>query len=123
MEHNGAGMRGKRTVNTSVLWEKGIGVKTYYYRLKKLHEAAIEAQVPELVQVVVPTVKPLSSGIVIRSDKATIEIPCDAKPETVQGGSIISEVAMIDLSNIKKYYIACGYTDLRRGIDGLAEIV
>lgn len=30
---------------------------------------------------------------------------------------------MIDLSNIKNYYIACGYTDLRRGIDGLAEIV
>lgn len=30
---------------------------------------------------------------------------------------------MIDLSNVKKYYIACGYTDLRRGIDGLAEII
>ena len=30
---------------------------------------------------------------------------------------------MIDLSSIKKYYIACGYTDLRRGIDGLAQIV
>ena len=30
---------------------------------------------------------------------------------------------MIDLSNIKNYYIACGYTDLRRGIDGLIQIV
>ena len=30
---------------------------------------------------------------------------------------------MINLSNIKNYYIACGYTDLRRGIDGLAQIV
>ena len=30
---------------------------------------------------------------------------------------------MIDLSNIKNYYIACGYTDLRRRIDGLAQIV
>lgn len=30
---------------------------------------------------------------------------------------------MIDLSNIKNYYIACGYTDLRRGVDDLAEIV
>ena len=29
---------------------------------------------------------------------------------------------MIDLSNIKNYYIACGYTDLRLGIDGLAQI-
>ena len=30
---------------------------------------------------------------------------------------------MIDLSSIKNYYIACGYTDLRCGIDGLAQIV
>ena len=30
---------------------------------------------------------------------------------------------MIDLARIKRYYIACGYTDLRRGIDGLACIV
>ena len=30
---------------------------------------------------------------------------------------------MIDLSRVEKYYAACGYTDLRRGIDGLAAIV
>lgn len=30
---------------------------------------------------------------------------------------------MIDLSQVQNYYIACGYTDLRRGIDGLAGIV
>ena len=30
---------------------------------------------------------------------------------------------MIDLSKVTNYYIACGYTDLRRGIDGLAGIV
>lgn len=30
---------------------------------------------------------------------------------------------MIELSKVHKYYIACGYTDLRLGIDGLAEIV
>ena len=27
---------------------------------------------------------------------------------------------MIDLSKVRNYYVACGYTDLRRGIDGLA---
>ena len=27
---------------------------------------------------------------------------------------------MIDLSKVRNYYIACGYTDLRYGIDGLA---
>ena len=30
---------------------------------------------------------------------------------------------MIDFSKVQQYYIACGYTDLRRGIDGLAAIV
>ncbi len=30
---------------------------------------------------------------------------------------------MIDFSNVHHYYIACGYTDLRRGIDGLAAMV
>ena len=30
---------------------------------------------------------------------------------------------MIDLSRVTNYYVACGYTDLHRGIDGLAEIV
>jgi transposase len=30
---------------------------------------------------------------------------------------------MIDLSLVRNYYVACGYTDFRRGIDGLASIV
>ena len=30
---------------------------------------------------------------------------------------------MIDLSRVEKYYVAGGYTDMRRGIDGLAAIV
>ena len=30
---------------------------------------------------------------------------------------------MIDLSKVRRYYVACGYTDLRLGIDGLAAIV
>ena len=44
-------------------------------------------------------------------------------PKNCQGSGIFPEAAMIDLSNIKNYYIACGYTDLRRGIDGLAQII
>ena len=30
---------------------------------------------------------------------------------------------MVDLSKVDHYYVACGYTDLRRGIDGLASII
>ena len=29
----------------------------------------------------------------------------------------------MDLSKVRNYYIACGYTDLRLGIDGLAAVV
>jgi transposase len=30
---------------------------------------------------------------------------------------------MIDLAKVRNYYIACGYTDIRLGIDGLAAVV
>ena len=30
---------------------------------------------------------------------------------------------MIDLAKVRNFYIACGYTDLRLGIDGLAAVV
>ena len=30
---------------------------------------------------------------------------------------------MIDLSKVRNYYVACGCTDLRLGIDGLAAVV
>ena len=30
---------------------------------------------------------------------------------------------MIDLGKVRSYYVACGYTDLRCGIDGLTAIV
>ena len=30
---------------------------------------------------------------------------------------------MVDLSKVTNYYVACGYTDQRRGIDGLDSII
>lgn len=30
---------------------------------------------------------------------------------------------MIDLGKVRQYYIACGYTDLRYGIDRLVQVV
>ena len=30
---------------------------------------------------------------------------------------------MLDFSRVKNYYIACGYTDMRRQIDGLVSMV
>ena len=91
--------------------QKGIGVKTYYYRLKKLREAAVELTQPEIVQVEAPEIlyyrlKKLreaaveltqpeivqveapeileQKSIVIQSGNTSIEIPCNANPETVR---------------------------------------
>ena len=62
---------------------KAISPKTYYYRLRKLREAAIEASTPEIVQVDIPELfNP--GGIVIRTNAATIEINGNADPETVR---------------------------------------
>ena len=30
---------------------------------------------------------------------------------------------MLDFSHVQNYYIACGYTDMRKQIDGLAAMV
>ena len=63
--------------------QKGIGVKTYYYRLKKLREAAVELTQSEIVQVEAPEILEQKS-IVIQSGNTSIEIPGNANPETVR---------------------------------------
>ena len=40
-----------------------------------------------------------------------------------RGLAPLYSIAMIDLTKVRSYYIACGYTDLRLGIDGLAAVV
>ena len=84
MEYDGAGTRGQRAFDTRVLRTKRHrGVKTYYYRLKKLREAAVELTQPEIVQVEAPEILEQKS-IVIQSGNASIEIPGNANPETVR---------------------------------------
>ena len=39
------------------------------------------------------------------------------------GAAALPSIPMMDLSKVRNYYIACGYTDLRLGIDGLAAVV
>ena len=76
--------------------QAGIAPKTYYYRLRRLREAAIKrtqlgtvqptTSQPELVQYTPPTGyigDPTSQSIVIRTSSTTVEIPVNTSPEVV----------------------------------------
>ena len=74
----------------------GIATKTYYYRLRRLREAALKCaqsgtvqpttSQPELVQYTPPTgyiCDPAPQNIVIRTSSTTVEIPVNTNPEVV----------------------------------------
>ena len=76
--------------------QAGIATKTYYYRLRRLREAAIKktqmetlqptTSQPELVQYTPPTgyiCDPTTQSIVIRTSSTTVEIPMNTNPEVV----------------------------------------
>lgn len=76
--------------------QAGIAPKTYYYRLRRLREAAIKktqmetlqptTSQPDLVQYTPPTgyiCDPTSQSIVIRTSSTTVEIPVNTNPEVV----------------------------------------
>ncbi|MBQ9248232.1 MAG: hypothetical protein IJ171_06565 [Ruminococcus sp.] len=76
--------------------QAGIAPKTYYYRLRRLREAAIKktqmetlqptTSQPELVQYTLPTgyvAEPTTQSIVIRTSSTTVEIPMNTNPEVV----------------------------------------
>ena len=75
--------------------QAGIAAKTYYYRLRRLREAAIKqtqsraiqpTSHPELVQYAPSTgnfSESASQNIVIRTSDTTLEIPVNADPEVV----------------------------------------
>ena len=76
--------------------QAGIATKTYYYRLRRLREAAIKCAQsgtaqsttpqPELVQYIPPTgyvPDPAPQSIIIKTLSTTVEIPVDTSPEVV----------------------------------------
>ena len=70
--------------------QAGISAKTYYYRLRRLREAAVEqarseAAQPELVQFTPPAEYAVGQAqrIVIKTADTTIEIPVNAQPDVV----------------------------------------
>ena len=70
--------------------QTGIATKTYYYRLRRLREAAVEqarseAAQPELVRFTPPAEYAVGQAqrIVIKTADTTIEIPVNAQPDVV----------------------------------------
>ena len=75
--------------------QAGIATKTYYYRLRRLREAAIKqtqsgviqpSSHPELVQYTPPTgcvTEPMAQYIVITTSDTTLEIPVNTHPDVV----------------------------------------
>ena len=70
--------------------QAGIVAKTYYYRLRRLREAAVEqarseAAQPELVQNTPPAEYAVgqAQSIVIKTADTTIEIPVNTQPDVV----------------------------------------
>ena len=70
--------------------QAGIAAKTYYYRLRRLREAAVEqarseAAQPELVRFTPPAEYAVGQAqrIVIKTADTTIEIPVNTQPDVV----------------------------------------
>ena len=76
--------------------QRGISEKTYYYWLRKLRSQMAD---------------PVPGHRIETSYRCGYECGCRS--------ASVSSVAMIDLGKVRNYYIACSYTDLRLGIDGL----
>ena len=100
--------------------QQGILEKTYYYWLRKLRSEAAEG-IPQIVEVEPPG--NADQGLYSISWSGTDIAGGDRRGSNSGGSAALVTTAMIDLSRVRKYYVACGYTDLRRGIDGLAAIV
>ncbi len=113
--------------------EHGITKANYYYRLRRVRKACLEACNPESAFVELPM--PAAETIPQQIPAGLNQQPFSATPEdwrlkfitTLQ--QISSEIfwrcwlMLNDATGLKKIYLAAGYTDLRRGIDGLATMI
>ena len=112
--------------------EHGITKANYYYRLKRVRKACLEVYNPEpaFVELPQPTEKALPqedsslkpTAILRNSRGLALEIYNPVSKDMLQ---CILEVLSNadDATGLKKIYLAAGYTDLRRGMDGLATII
>ena len=104
---------------------------SYYWRLRKVREAYLETadHTQTFVEVPSSAIQPVNMAAeykivaVIRGrNNLTLEITEQASDSFLK--TLLGCSAMLnDGSGFKKVYLATGFTDLRRGIDGLARII
>ena len=102
--------------------ENGIAVSTYFSWQKKVFQALKEVQEVTFAEVPIMEHSQLSGHIVAAMEVSGVQIQVYEGADEA-GNSPGSKVMLNDFNCSCPVYIACGYTDLRRGIDGLANLV
>ena len=98
--------------------------KTYYYWQRKVFNAITERQKPYFAEIPVERRHNRSEvSVTVRIGDVEADIYTGADHATIEAVFAFIEVMLSDFTGAERIYIACGYTDLRQGIDGLAGIV
>lgn len=114
---------------------QGLTKASYYWRLRKVREALLMAADfgPTFVELKKPVPEPSVTMIsenttpsqvvaILRKDSYSIEITDLASTSFLQ--NLLEACIMLkEGTGFKKVYLSPGFTDLRRGIDGLAGII
>ena len=103
--------------------ENGIAVSTYFSWQRKVFQALQEVQEVTFAEVPVMERPQPCAHIIAAMEVSDVRIQVYAGADKATLQAILQAAKSNDFNCSCPVYIACGYTDLRRGIDGLANLV